>query len=262
MGPRRSPASTRPRSHQARSIEGSLSTADRHLREGGWAAISQTIATRRPPAPRRALHPAHPTGNAQLAPRGDDRQLRLAIRRDRHERERPRQAMEQRHRHPARRHAQATAPRSSKANAPSNKRSQRLSSNGPDRRRTALRSQRGTGKHPLAAERHHDHRADRHDRVRHRADDRRDLADDEPDWTRCISIGMSFAQFARLIFYESGSVLIAGCLIGIAAGIAGAIPHRRLAAPHYRRLSPLHARVATRPAHHRDRSRNLARSPR
>lgn len=33
-------------------------------------------------------------------------------------------------------------------------------------------------------------------------------------------IGMSFPQFARLIFYESGSVLISGCLIGIATGIA------------------------------------------
>ncbi len=33
-------------------------------------------------------------------------------------------------------------------------------------------------------------------------------------------IGMSFPQFARLIFYESGSVLISGCLLGIAAGIA------------------------------------------
>jgi len=36
-----------------------------------------------------------------------------------------------------------------------------------------------------------------------------------------MSIGMSFGQFTRLIFYESGLVLIAGCLIGIAAGIAG-----------------------------------------
>jgi putative ABC transport system permease protein len=35
------------------------------------------------------------------------------------------------------------------------------------------------------------------------------------------SLGMSFAQFARLIFYESGSVLISGCLLGIAAGIGG-----------------------------------------
>ena len=35
------------------------------------------------------------------------------------------------------------------------------------------------------------------------------------------SIGVSFGQFARLIFYESGSVLLAGCLIGMAAGLTG-----------------------------------------
>jgi putative ABC transport system permease protein len=34
-----------------------------------------------------------------------------------------------------------------------------------------------------------------------------------------MSIGMSFGQFARLIFYESGSVLISGCVIGAAAGL-------------------------------------------
>jgi putative ABC transport system permease protein len=36
-----------------------------------------------------------------------------------------------------------------------------------------------------------------------------------------ISIGMSFGQFTRLIFYESGSVLLAGCLIGMAFGLIG-----------------------------------------
>jgi putative ABC transport system permease protein len=36
-----------------------------------------------------------------------------------------------------------------------------------------------------------------------------------------ISIGMSFGQFTRLIFYETGSLLITGCLIGTAAGITG-----------------------------------------
>jgi putative ABC transport system permease protein len=36
-----------------------------------------------------------------------------------------------------------------------------------------------------------------------------------------MSIGMSFNQFARLIFYESGSVLIAGGIIGMAAGLTG-----------------------------------------
>jgi putative ABC transport system permease protein len=35
------------------------------------------------------------------------------------------------------------------------------------------------------------------------------------------SIGMSFGQFARLIFYESGLVLLAGCVIGVAVGLAG-----------------------------------------
>jgi putative ABC transport system permease protein len=36
-----------------------------------------------------------------------------------------------------------------------------------------------------------------------------------------MSIGMSFGQFTRLIFYETGSVLLSGCLIGMAAGITG-----------------------------------------
>jgi ABC-type lipoprotein release transport system permease subunit len=36
-----------------------------------------------------------------------------------------------------------------------------------------------------------------------------------------MSIGMSFGQFARLIFYESGSVLLGGCLLGMASGILG-----------------------------------------
>jgi putative ABC transport system permease protein len=36
-----------------------------------------------------------------------------------------------------------------------------------------------------------------------------------------MSIGMSFGQFTRLIFYETGSVLLSGCLIGMAAGLVG-----------------------------------------
>jgi putative ABC transport system permease protein len=36
-----------------------------------------------------------------------------------------------------------------------------------------------------------------------------------------ISIGMGFGQFARLIFYESGTVLLSGCVIGVAAGLTG-----------------------------------------
>ncbi len=36
-----------------------------------------------------------------------------------------------------------------------------------------------------------------------------------------ISIGMSSGQLARLIFYESGLVLLSGCLIGVAAGLVG-----------------------------------------
>jgi putative ABC transport system permease protein len=36
-----------------------------------------------------------------------------------------------------------------------------------------------------------------------------------------MSIGMSFTQFARLVFYESGALLIAGCIIGMAAGLTG-----------------------------------------
>jgi putative ABC transport system permease protein len=36
-----------------------------------------------------------------------------------------------------------------------------------------------------------------------------------------ISIGMSFGQLARLVFYESGCVLLGGCLIGMASGIFG-----------------------------------------
>jgi len=36
-----------------------------------------------------------------------------------------------------------------------------------------------------------------------------------------LSIGMGFAQFIRLIFYESGSMLLGGCIIGFGAGILG-----------------------------------------
>ena len=36
-----------------------------------------------------------------------------------------------------------------------------------------------------------------------------------------MSIGMSFGQFTRLIFYETGSVLLSGCFIGLAAGLIG-----------------------------------------
>jgi putative ABC transport system permease protein len=36
-----------------------------------------------------------------------------------------------------------------------------------------------------------------------------------------ISIGMSFSQFTRLIFYESGSVLLVGCVIGMVFGLVG-----------------------------------------
>jgi putative ABC transport system permease protein len=36
-----------------------------------------------------------------------------------------------------------------------------------------------------------------------------------------ISIGMDFGQFARLVCYESGTVLLSGCLLGVAAGLTG-----------------------------------------
>jgi putative ABC transport system permease protein len=36
-----------------------------------------------------------------------------------------------------------------------------------------------------------------------------------------LSIGVSFGQLTRLIFYESGIVLLAGCLIGMISGLAG-----------------------------------------
>lgn len=36
-----------------------------------------------------------------------------------------------------------------------------------------------------------------------------------------IAIGMSFGQLTRLIFYETGTLLISGCLIGMAAGLTG-----------------------------------------
>jgi putative ABC transport system permease protein len=36
-----------------------------------------------------------------------------------------------------------------------------------------------------------------------------------------VSMGMSFAQLTRLVFYESGCVLLAGSLIGVASGILG-----------------------------------------
>jgi ABC-type lipoprotein release transport system permease subunit len=34
-----------------------------------------------------------------------------------------------------------------------------------------------------------------------------------------LSIGMSVGQLARLVFYEGGLVLIAGCLIGMISGV-------------------------------------------
>jgi len=36
-----------------------------------------------------------------------------------------------------------------------------------------------------------------------------------------VAMGMSFGQLTRLLFYESGSVLLMGCLIGVAGGIVG-----------------------------------------
>jgi ABC-type antimicrobial peptide transport system permease subunit len=36
-----------------------------------------------------------------------------------------------------------------------------------------------------------------------------------------MSLGMSTGQFARLISYETGAVLLTGCVIGLIAGIAG-----------------------------------------
>jgi len=36
-----------------------------------------------------------------------------------------------------------------------------------------------------------------------------------------MSIGMNTSQLARLMFYESGCVLLGGCLIGMASGILG-----------------------------------------
>jgi ABC-type lipoprotein release transport system permease subunit len=36
-----------------------------------------------------------------------------------------------------------------------------------------------------------------------------------------ISMGMSSAQLARLVFYESGCVLLGGCLIGVVSGDLG-----------------------------------------
>jgi ABC-type antimicrobial peptide transport system permease subunit len=36
-----------------------------------------------------------------------------------------------------------------------------------------------------------------------------------------MSIGMSTGQFARLVSYETGTVLLSGCVIGVAAGLVG-----------------------------------------
>jgi putative ABC transport system permease protein len=36
-----------------------------------------------------------------------------------------------------------------------------------------------------------------------------------------VSIGMSFGQLSRLIFYECGTILLSGCAIGILAGLTG-----------------------------------------
>ncbi len=62
---------------------------------------------RRSPASRRTLHHPHPYGRRHSPARRDRRELRLAIWGHRHEWQRPRKAMGQHHRHPARRHPPA-----------------------------------------------------------------------------------------------------------------------------------------------------------
>ena len=73
-----------------------------------------------------------------------------------------------------------------------------------------------------------------------------------------MSIGMSFRQFARLIFYETGLVLLSGCLLGTSVRPPRPIPDRWLASPNDGFPSAVRARVAAGAAYRRDCGRHLA----
>ena len=200
-------------------IDGSLAVADKHLREGGWIAVSQPIASEYHVPLGGLITLPTPAGNttfrlaATIANYG---WLPGAIVMDASEHARlwsSASASSSLSRHSRyldrRRHASGAA-----------RAAEWLRSRRQERQRTARRSQCGPGQHDLQAQRHHDRRADRNGRVGDRADDRRDLA---APWTTQLADGRRhrLGQFARLITYESGSVLISGCLIGTAAGLFG-----------------------------------------
>jgi putative ABC transport system permease protein len=201
-------------------IEGSLTTADRRLREGGWAAISQTIAREDHLRLGQRFTIPTPTGSANLrlaavianygwlpgaiVMNGNDQarlwgstsatQLAVALK--------PGVPIEQ-----GKQTVQAALPRGSalKVETVEERRSEVSAVLGSTLSRlndttivvlvAAIASVIAL---MIAATRQRRGRLD-----------------------SLMSIGMSFGQFARLIFYESGAVLISGCIIGMAAGLTG-----------------------------------------
>ena len=152
-------------------LEGSLTTADRRLREGGWVAISQTIAreyhlrlgerfTLPTPAGDVGLRLAATTANygwlsgaivmngaehARLWGGGQATELAVSLK--------PGVTPEQGRR--LRRRGAAA----------------RLGAHGADRRPAACGSRRGAGQHPVEADRHHDRRAHHYHRLGDRTHD-------------------------------------------------------------------------------------------
>jgi putative ABC transport system permease protein len=201
-------------------IEGSLSTADRHLREGGWAAISQTIAREDHLRLGERFTIPTPTGTASLrlaavianygwlpgaiVMNGDDHarlwdstsvtQLAVALK--------PGVQIEQ-----GKRSVEAALPAGSAliAKTAKERRSEVSAVLGSTLSRlndttivVLIASIASVIALMMAA-----------------IWQRRGRLDS------LMSIGMSFGQFTRLIFYESGSVLLSGCLIGTILGLVG-----------------------------------------
>jgi hypothetical protein len=199
MGPRRpAPASGPDRSKPAPgrlAADGRQAPARRRL--GGAQPDDRT---RRSPAPRRALHAAHPRGLRELSPRRDDRQLRLATGRDRHERRRSRTAVGSEDRDelavtlqpgvsPARGKALIEGALAKRLGAGGH----RPTANGEAEVSAVL------GSTLSETERHHDRRADHYDRLGDRTDDRR-VWQGRGRFNSLISIGMSLASSpARLL---------------------------------------------------------------
>ena len=72
-------------------VEGNVAQADAHVREGGWAVVSLALAEEHNLKIGQSVHAAHPEPH-HVPGGGDQHQHRLGAGRDRHERERLREA--------------------------------------------------------------------------------------------------------------------------------------------------------------------------